>query len=99
MYYRDRHVTRVVIGNGFHHTACSYMVFYHPKYVLYLLMLFQALLRFQIVSKYGCVWMGGPIYVNWMTDRWAWLAHGPQMCCFLPVLHCSGVVLGDSMSC
>ena len=23
-----------------------------------------------------------------MTDRWAWLAHAPQMYCFLPLLHC-----------
>ena len=26
--------------------------------------------------------VGGPIYVNGMIDRWAWLAHGLQMCCF-----------------
>ena len=43
--------------------------------------------------------VGGPIYVIGMIDRWAWLAHGPQMCCFLPVLHCSVVVLYYSMSC
>ena len=43
--------------------------------------------------------MGGPIYVIEMTDRWAWLAHGPQMCCFLPLLHCSVTVLGNSVLC
>ena len=37
--------------------------------------------------------VGGPIYVIGMIDRWAWLAHGPQMCCFLPLLHCSVAVL------
>ena len=46
IYYRDRHVTGVVIGDSFHHTACSYMGFYHPKYGVYFLMLFQALLWF-----------------------------------------------------
>ena len=43
--------------------------------------------------------VGGPIYVIGMIDRWAWLAHGPQMCCFLPLLHCSLAVLGDSVLC
>ena len=43
--------------------------------------------------------VSGPIYVIGMIDRWAWLAHGPQMCCFLPVLHCSVAVMGDSVSC
>ena len=43
--------------------------------------------------------VGGPIYVIGMTDRWAWLAHGPQMCCFLTLLHCSVAVLYYSMSC
>ena len=62
-------------------------------------MLFQALLEFYIVLQYGCGWMGGPIYVIGMIDRWAWLAHGPQMCCFLPLLHCSVAVLGNSVSC
>jgi len=33
--------------------------------------------------------VGGPIYVIGMIGRWAWLAHWPQMCCFLPLLHCS----------
>ena len=36
----------VVIGNGFHHTAYSYVGFHHPKYGVYFLMLFQALLWF-----------------------------------------------------
>ena len=31
IYYRDRHVTGMVIWNGFHHTTCSYVGFYHPK--------------------------------------------------------------------
>ena len=43
--------------------------------------------------------VGGPIYIIGMTDRWAWLAHGPKVCCFLPVLHYSGAVLGDNVSC
>ena len=43
--------------------------------------------------------VGGPIYVIGMIDRWAWLAHGPQMCCYLPLLHCSVAVMGDSVSC
>ena len=44
-------------------------------------------------------YVGGPIYVIGMIDRWAWLAHGPQMCCFLPLLHCSVVVLYYSVLC
>ena len=52
-----------------------------------------------LTLQYGCVWMGGPIHVIGMTDRWVWLAHGPQMCCFSPLLHCSVDVLGDSVSC
>ena len=43
IYYRDRLVTGVVVGNGSHHTACNYMGFYHPKYGVYFLMLFQIL--------------------------------------------------------
>ena len=43
--------------------------------------------------------VGGPIYVIGMIDRWAWLAHGPQMCCFLPLLHCSVTVLYYSVLC
>ena len=44
-------------------------------------------------------YVGGPIYVIGMIDRWAWLAHGPQMCCFLPLLHCSVAVLYYSVLC
>ena len=75
------------------------MGFYHPKYGVYFLMLFQALLRFQIVLQYGCVWMSGHIYVIEIIDKWAWLAHSPQMYCFSPLLHCSVDVLGDGVSC
>ena len=46
IYYRDRHMTEMVIWNGFHHTTCIYVGFYHPKYGVYFMMLFQALLRF-----------------------------------------------------
>ena len=28
----------------------------------------------------------GPFYVIWMIDRWAGLAHAPQMCCFSTLL-------------
>ena len=27
--------------------------------------------------------VGGPFYVILVIDRWAWPAHGSQMCCFL----------------
>ena len=40
--------------------------------------------------------MGGPF---WMIDMWVLLAHGPQMCCFLPLLHCSVYVLYYSVLC
>ena len=40
--------------------------------------------------------VGGPIYVIGMIDRWAWLAHSPQMCCFYHfyiVVVCWGLLL------
>ena len=43
--------------------------------------------------------MGNGRVVLGMIDRWAWLAHGPQMCCFLPLLHCNVDVLHYSMLC
>ena len=43
--------------------------------------------------------VGGPIYVIGMIDRWAGPAYGPQMCCFLPLFHCSVDVLYYSVLC